>query len=374
MDRLKRDKKTSSDTEEIRGSYAIMTAILIVVFIGVTALAVDIGYLMATRNELQNVADSAALAGARVLGSIYQPMTLPQQQSYVCNPNDVFPVVIDAAIKNRAAGQNIVVNTSDILIGDWSPSAKTLTPTLNCPDAVGVTARRDSLANGAVATFFAKIFGKNTVPVSSVAIAALTAQSVAPPGSLPIPAAISVCAFYDPNYPNFCGRNIIFYPTTSSEAGWHVFIAHNANDNDLRNLLVQLEYEIRNNLPLSTPEVIIDQTSLEFTGGTMSSPTFDAMKALFDTARVLNDGVIDNDTDPNTWTTSVGVYDVANCSSTYNPTGSILIKGFATIVIEGVANAPSKTIYGRILCNVVGQGRGGGAEFGTFGDIPGLVL
>ena len=49
------------------GAVAIITAILMVVFLGFLALAVDIGHLAAVKNELQNAADAAALAGARAL-------------------------------------------------------------------------------------------------------------------------------------------------------------------------------------------------------------------------------------------------------------------------------------------------------------------
>jgi len=43
-----------------RGVTAVYVALLISVFIGFAALAIDIGYLMVTKNELQNAADSAA--------------------------------------------------------------------------------------------------------------------------------------------------------------------------------------------------------------------------------------------------------------------------------------------------------------------------
>ena len=47
-----------------RGSVAVITAILLAALIGIAALAVDIGYVAVSKNELQNVADAAALAGA----------------------------------------------------------------------------------------------------------------------------------------------------------------------------------------------------------------------------------------------------------------------------------------------------------------------
>ncbi len=45
-----------------RGATAIIIGLLMVVFIGVAAVAIDVGYAMATRNELQNIADGSALA------------------------------------------------------------------------------------------------------------------------------------------------------------------------------------------------------------------------------------------------------------------------------------------------------------------------
>lgn len=50
-----------------RGAILIMTALLIVVLIGVAALAMDIGRLVVLRSQLQNAADAAAIAAAMEL-------------------------------------------------------------------------------------------------------------------------------------------------------------------------------------------------------------------------------------------------------------------------------------------------------------------
>ena len=49
------------------GMVAVIVAILLAVLLGFAALAVDIGHVMVVRNEIQNAADAAALAGACVL-------------------------------------------------------------------------------------------------------------------------------------------------------------------------------------------------------------------------------------------------------------------------------------------------------------------
>ncbi|UNY41880.1 hypothetical protein CPT_Momento_050 [Burkholderia phage Momento] len=47
-----------------RGAVAITVALLMSILLGFAALAIDVGYLFVVRNELQNAADAAALAGA----------------------------------------------------------------------------------------------------------------------------------------------------------------------------------------------------------------------------------------------------------------------------------------------------------------------
>ena len=68
-----------------RGAIAVLAAFMLVVMLGFTALAVDIGYIAVNRNQMQNAADSAALAAsvelARAWGvgsSISEAETLQQ--------------------------------------------------------------------------------------------------------------------------------------------------------------------------------------------------------------------------------------------------------------------------------------------------------
>ncbi len=49
------------------GGVLVLIALLLVVIIGMAAMALDVGHLMVVRNELRNAADAGALAGARML-------------------------------------------------------------------------------------------------------------------------------------------------------------------------------------------------------------------------------------------------------------------------------------------------------------------
>lgn len=347
-----------------KGVVAIIVAISLVVFIGFTALAVDIGHLMVTRNELQNVADAAALAATRWLGNHYTEdlESYEEQQAYVCDPADILNVVNPVAGGNQAGGVSITINSADVVIGQWDGVKRELTPTLNHPDAVRVTARRDGSANGPITNYFAGILGIDTSEVTAFATAALTGESTAGPGGLPLPVGIARAWFQ----PGFCDQPIRFYPTgdMSGCAGWHTYTTSPSNAATLRKILDQLT-----NGTYQSPEVTAGDTSLVFTGGTLAS-VFSDMVELFDAMKVLNDGVIDADTDPNTWTTALPVYDIDDCA---NPHGPITIVGFATVTINQVTTSPENTIWAIVRCENVEPGRGGGGEYGTMGSIPGLV-
>ncbi len=340
-----------------RGASAVLVALCLIVLLGVAALAIDVGYLFATKNELQNVADAAALAATRQLGAIYEPMTYDEQTAYVCNPVDILPIGKNVAVKNKAAGVNIIIKDEDIVIGQWDATTKTLSATLNQPDAVKVTARRQSGINGAVTTVFSKVLGIDNVGLFADATAALTGQSTAGPGELEIPVGISQKWFE----PNFCNQPIKFYPTGNINgcAGWHTYDSWPANADKLRDILEDMTPA---DSIFESPQTVAGESQFVFTGGNLAS-VFDEMQALYE-AKKDADGK---------WETNVVVYGSSDCS---NPTGEITIVGFATAIITGVngpSDDPPHTIFAKVICDNVSQGRGSGGNFGTKGSIPGLV-
>ncbi len=340
-----------------RGAVLIIIVVSMVAFIGLTALAIDIGYALVTRNELQNVADSAALAAARVIGHTYETMPFAQQQIYVANPSTIIPIAQQVAAANTAGGKSISINDSDVIIGKWD--GKTLTPTLLQPNAVKVTARRDASANGPITTFFAVIFGIKTINLTTFATAALTAQSTAPAGQLGLPAAIDATWFTT----HGCDQPIQFYPTASC-AGWDTFNASPANAATLKSLVDGLA-----NRSIIPPPATANVTQFDFIGGNVAS-AFPDLQNLFNVMRLKNDNIVDFDSVDATWTAVVPVYSL-DCS---NPAGPVTIVGFTLATITSVTPMPAGTINATVLCNfTVPGGRGGGAYFGNFGSIPGLV-
>lgn len=379
--------------ENQKGAAIIIVAILLPVLIGFAALAVDVGYMYATRNELQNAADAAALAGATQLGAIYLNMSYEAQQTYnvdsvdgnadsINDRTNIETAATDVSEKNRAAGNNVSVLLDDIRIGQWDFDAKALTETADQPDAVTVVTRRDASANGPVSTFFASIlnmFGgsHDVFSATARATAALSGPAIADTGDLNTPFGISANTF-----PINCTDTIEFSPTTDSCAAWHNFFENNADAADLGALMLDIiakhpdgpqwlldHFNISEN-KTPTPytydnhDEVATGDLLTFNGGKISS-VFEGGVLLWnegtqytdeDGATIneynvwsgLVDGKDDNpapmialfdfyrmhDGDENdaTWKATVPVYqdDGDSCS---NPTGDLKIVGFANIEI-----------------------------------------
>lgn len=376
--------------EQQRGATAIIVALVLTVLLGFAALAVDVGYLMVGRNELQNVADAAALAGARTLGRLYEcngdlvncpgPMPYENQLTYYADAAAIQNAITDVASKNQAGGKTgITINDADIVIGNWDRSSKPpLTATLTSPDAVRVTARRDSSANSPISTFFARIFNKNFVDVSATATAALTGESTAGPGELPLPLAINKS--WVAKLP--CNNNLKLHPSSGEIcSAWHAYDGETYKPNNSSKKGMPPMVDALAAQTYGSPETVSGQTQYDFTNGTSADIFTDRdnkdgidesyIEHLFNVMKIKNDGILDMDTDPDTWTTGVPIFDdtEVGCS----PSGKITIVGFTTITITAVNGPPDNTIYGEVKCDNVVTGRGSGENYGTKGSIPGLV-
>ena len=357
-----------------RGAIVIIVGLMLPILVGLASLAVDVGYSMVTRNELQNIADGAALAATGQLGDNYESISTDDLINYdVSGDEETFikGVAKDVASKNQAGGVgDIIINDNDIEIGKWDTDSRTFTPTLELPNAVRVITRREAGINGPLQTFFAGVFGQNDVGINATATAALTGIDQIAPCELFWPVGISAAwfEFYNNDRDAWCDQNIRMYPTGTIEgcAGWHTFDSWPSNASKLAQVL-----DDKQNGVCSSEYGTGDE--LVFTGGTVAS-VFDEMTALWNWGRMLNDGEIDLDDSDATWTTNVVIYDIYDCS---NPSGYIQIVGFATVEIYEVLDMPDKIINARVKCLAYEAGRGGGggggSAFGTMGTIPGLV-
>lgn len=182
MKKIEKDSRCVASLNDQRGAVAVVVGVVIVLFIMFIALAIDVGHLCVVRNELRNAADAGALAGARFLYN---------EDGTEVNVG-ANQIAYDAATANRSEGVAVEVNwpggnQGDVLRGHWSFATRTFTPNdstapvdlwdvtweeldLN-PDfinAVRVVTRREATP---AASFFARIFGRESFSLAAEAIA-----------------------------------------------------------------------------------------------------------------------------------------------------------------------------------------------------------
>jgi Flp pilus assembly protein TadG len=165
-----------------RGAVVVLVAVLMIPFLAMVAFAIDYGFLLKTKTDLQRVADAVSLAAVQ---DLIPAADGSQDLTTVRN------AVRTYAISNTAA--NFQVLDSDIEIGRYDPTTIYSNLSLlssGTLDTVRVTVRYDSTANSAVALFFSRALGINSVPVTATAAAALQKGYLIKPGSDVLPFAM----------------------------------------------------------------------------------------------------------------------------------------------------------------------------------------
>lgn len=147
-----------------RGVILVWAAICLILVMAFLAFALDYGYLVLTKDELQSAADSAALSGARALQN-GRDAAIAAAQSW--------------ASKNVAAGKPVAtVASEDVQIGLWDDSNASFTAlaatSSTLPNAVRVTVRRTSARGNALKLFFAPAIGTKAANLSATATSRAT--------------------------------------------------------------------------------------------------------------------------------------------------------------------------------------------------------
>ncbi len=158
----------------------MLVAICLVLLCAFLALALNVGHLFSVKGELQNAADSAALAGAQDLDGTLEPITSPLSLVGAIASGSDFA---ERHATDTATG--VVVREGDVEIGFWNNQTRSFTayaPTsvdealascrnLPCINAVRARAHRDPNHAGSVPIAFGATLGKLTSDVGAEAVA-----------------------------------------------------------------------------------------------------------------------------------------------------------------------------------------------------------
>jgi Flp pilus assembly protein TadG len=151
-------------TQLRRGAVAPLVAVSMAVMLSFVALSVDYGYLAATKAQLQNAADAAALAGASAYFSNAGLRMSTAELTPLADSRAKF-----FSVANKADGAGVILADADVRLGQHDFLNRT-GPLLSVEpwNAVQVTARKTADSpNGPVSLFFARIFGQSAANVSA---------------------------------------------------------------------------------------------------------------------------------------------------------------------------------------------------------------
>ncbi len=158
-----------------RGSILPLLALTVVSLFGFVALAIDIGMLTIVRTNCQNAADAGALAGCRQLNN---------KPTAVTNDSTLAVTMAGNTVKNNSFlnTQLTSANITDTTVGvyRYDTAAQRFVASFPATRNTGEswTAMRVTLAANQP-TFFAKVFGVNSMPASAQAVAVHRPRDVA---------------------------------------------------------------------------------------------------------------------------------------------------------------------------------------------------
>jgi len=174
------------DCRRRHGAMVPLFALLLVPLLGMLAFSIDAGYMVLVRTDLQNAADAAALAGAEKMQGLWVQYYTPSQlnQSSIltnATTNTTGSPMATAelfASYNRAGNVNLTVLDQDVHFGFTNASGTYSTTYTGFPNTIEVTVRRDEVANGPLALFFARVLGMSSVDIQATARATIYSGSV----------------------------------------------------------------------------------------------------------------------------------------------------------------------------------------------------
>ena len=303
-----------------RGVVAVGFALSMVAFFALAAVVLDGGRLAHTANQVQNLADIAATAGAKALLEGKATSVIRGQAQGV-------------VAQNFVDGAGATIDSSAIELGQYDVRSGSFTNGATPPNAVRAT------PSATVQNLFVGIFGSSfaSSTVTKRATAGVSGVGSAAPT---LPLAIGDCnfpsvnsCFSDPS----CLPSLSQAPSTTDNSGWTSFLTPNTSTGTISQYLPAACGGSQ------APPVISVGTSVNLNNGQVN-----VLKNIQD---CVNQGI------------KQFVIPIVSCSGNFNQ--SSVVTGFATIVVDSVqATGSPKGINLHAIFNAI-DGPAGGGTFGT---------
>lgn len=196
-----------------KGTVLVLSAVLIVVLFAMLAFAVDLGYLLVTRAQMQRSADAAAMAAAWELVDASAPAGTTNWTQAGVNARTI---AAQYAALNPVLRRSPLLADEDVKVGYLAdpsdPNCQIQYDDTNRPNAVQVRVRRTAAQNGVVPFFFARALGIDHAETQTEATAALS---------------YNVSGFRTP----LDGSNLSMLPFALDLDTWNGLLAGNGTDN-----------------------------------------------------------------------------------------------------------------------------------------------
>jgi len=303
-------------------------------------VAIDIGRLADTANEVQNVADIAALSGAVSLlkgGSASVARTDAQT----------------AAAQNSVAGSGATIQAADVHVGQYNVQTNTFIDGVPPPAANAVKTTPSATVRNLFAGYFGASFLNTTINKTALAGFSGLGQVCGANESCPnFPIVIGSCSFNQACFGDpsclITGGTLTF-TTTSNNGGWTSF-----QDSPAQKNTIEPYFPPCGNGTNNTPSVItVGDTSVN----TVNLINGNSTPLFKDVQNCFSQGTWHLSTQPNPTKFLVPI--VSTCSQ-FNQTATVV--GFATIEVSAVTD--HSITVGAIFTDQISGPPGGGA-FGT---------
>ena len=327
-----------------RGTIAALVAVFLTAFIGLMGAGIDLGLLYAARGEMQNAADSAAMAAAAELVK-----DLDGDSFIETNYGGSESTAHTYVNNNPLAKEMLMWSERDLFeAGKWDFTTKDFTSLGDTGNTDDLDAARVTL-NRNVTTYFMRIFGMDTVGVQVISTGFLGCSGDG--GKADVPIAIN----YDILKAGNPGDALILNSENFENIQWTTFDVWPSNTNSVKAFIED---------PDSIPVMNIGDT-MNLTNGTIT-PLLTAMENAYNLA--LGRGEVNA---AGEWHVKLPVVEWTN------PSVSGILRGFMHFKItEVITTGGDKCLRGYWADNgdMVDEGAGPGGEcFGVRAGRPALI-